>query len=244
MYDQEDPMKPANLLVVSFAAVAAAAALWLAVPAGGEDEGPSVRILSPRGGWSQERIVTISGTARGEGVARAVIVINGAEKEVLLADGRFEVTEVFPPGRNTVKALAEDAQGRVGRDCVTFYTKAPERDLKVSINWDTGGTDMDLHVVDPKGEVCMYNHRQTALGGSLDVDVTTGWGPETFTLANAVPGTYKVYVHYYGPGEGPVTVVTAWIVMYEGTPKERREKKTAILVQQNEKPLLFEFKVE
>jgi uncharacterized protein YfaP (DUF2135 family) len=238
-------MKTVNrLCVLSAAVVAALAGLWLAGTAGGEDEGPSVKIESPRGGWSQERIVTISGSVRGEGIARIVVVINGADKDVPVSEGRFEVKEVFPPGRNTVKAIAEDASGRVARDSVTFTTKAPERDLKVTINWDTPATDMDMHVVDPGGEVCMYNHRETKIGGSLDVDVTTGWGPETFTLANAVPGVYKVFVHYYGPSGGPVTIVTVWIVMYEGTPKERREKRTVVLAEQNERPLAFEFTVE
>ncbi|MHC4600125.1 MAG: YfaP family protein [Planctomycetota bacterium] len=226
---------------------AAAAFLSLALiaprPAGGED-GPVAKIEAPRGGWTTERILTFSGTAGGKGVARAVLVINGADKEVAVEDGRFEAKEVVSPGRNTVRLVVQDAEGRVARDSVTFYAKVPDRDLKITVNWDTDGTDMDMHVVDPKGETCMYNHNTTKIGGKLDIDVTDGFGPETFTLANAVKGKYKVYVHYYGPGNGPVTVATVWIILYEGTPREQREKRELVLKAKDEKPLAWEFEVE
>ena len=214
------------------------------VTAAAEDEGPTVRIESPSAGWSVQRIVKIAGTARGEGIRRMVLVINGAEKEVPVDNGRFETQEVVSPGENTIRALVEDRKGRVASDSVTFYAKVPDRDLKITANWDTAGTDMDLHVVDPKGETCMYNHKETKIGGKLDIDVTDGFGPETFTQANAVPGTYKVFLHYYGPSGGPETVATVWIVLYEGTPKERKERREIVLMRQNEKPLVLAVEVE
>ncbi len=225
-----------------------AAVLWVALfpsPGGAGDEaGPQVSILSPRGGWTLERIVTITGEAQGAGVRRAVVVINGADKKVAVKEGRFAFKEVVSPGENTIRVLVQDAEGRTASDAVTFYAEVPERDLKITVNWDTDGTDMDLHVKDPEGEVCMYNHKKTKIGGKLDIDVTDGFGPETFTLAGAVPGTYEVYIHYYGPEEGAVTVAEVWIILWEGTPRERKEKREVVLMHQNDRPLVWKFEVE
>ena len=53
---------------------------------------------------------------------------------------------------------------------------------------------MDLWVIDPTGEKCFYANRSIKSGGNLDVDVTTGYGPETFSMAKALPGGYSVQV--------------------------------------------------
>jgi uncharacterized protein YfaP (DUF2135 family) len=44
----------------------------------------------------------------------------------------------------------------------------------------------------------------TAKSGLLDRDVTTGRGPETYSIRNAAPGKYKVDVHYCS-GSQPTT---------------------------------------
>ncbi|MHC4778078.1 MAG: YfaP family protein, partial [Planctomycetota bacterium] len=152
--------------------------------------------------------------------------------------------EVVSPGQNTIRLVVEDSSGKIAQDSVTFYAKVPQRDMKITVNWDTDATDMDMHVTDPKGETCMYNHKVTKIGGRLDIDVTDGFGPETFTLANAVKGRYKIHLHYYGPSKGPVTVATVWIVLHEGTPRERREKRELVLKNQGEKPLVWEFEMD
>lgn len=230
---------------VAIAVLATGWMFWFAPPTGaGDEEGPEARIETPRGGWTSERILDFAGVARGAGVERAVLVINGAEKEVAVEGGRFHAKEVVSPGRNTIRLVVEDENGAVASDSLTFFADVPERDLKITVNWDTDATDMDLHVTDPTGEVCMYNHKVTEMGGNLDIDVTDGFGPETFTLANAKPGTYKVHVHYYGPEGGPVTIATVWIVLYEGTPRERREMRKVPLMAKDEKPLVWAFEVE
>ena len=58
-------------------------------------------------------------------------------------------------------------------------------DLAALIFWNTDGTDVDLHVTEPGGEECYYAHRQTAGGGRISQDVTTGYGPEIYILPRA-----------------------------------------------------------
>lgn len=71
-------------------------------------------------------------------------------------------------------------------------------DLRVVISWNTDNADMDLWVVDPHMEACGYSHKKTEIGGEISYDFTKGYGPEAFTLKKAIPGTYKVYLNYYG----------------------------------------------
>ncbi len=56
----------------------------------------------------------------------------------------------------------------------------PQARLRVVLSWDSDGTDLDLHVVSPDGVHVFYGNRVGANGGALDVDVTTGFGPEIY----------------------------------------------------------------
>jgi tetratricopeptide (TPR) repeat protein len=99
-----------------------------------------------------------------------------------------------------------------------------ENDLKVFLSWDTDRTDIDLWVTTPSGQKVFYGAKQGRNGEQLFDDVTTGYGPESFTATRAVPGTYTVTVDYFGarPGafkeaRGEVIVITN-----EGRPNEAR----------------------
>lgn len=98
-------------------------------------------------------------------------------------------------------------------------------DIKVYLTWDTDRSDVDLWVLNPGGEKVFYQHKVGRGGDALFDDVTTGYGPESYSARQAAPGTYLVYVNYYGTSRdafaearGEVTVV-----LHEGTAEERRE---------------------
>lgn len=71
-------------------------------------------------------------------------------------------------------------------------------DLRVTLEWNYDNTDIDLWVIDPKGEKCFYSHKNTKTGGRMSNDFTRGYGPEEFMIRNAVSGKYKIKVNYYG----------------------------------------------
>ena len=75
--------------------------------------------------------------------------------------------------------------------------------LRFVLSWETDANDVDLHVRDAAGETAFYSHPSLASGGSLIADVTTGYGPECFTVrlpkAKRSP-TYAVRAHYYARG--------------------------------------------
>ncbi len=78
---------------------------------------------------------------------------------------------------------------------------ATERSLRFVLNWETDANDVDFHIYDAKGGHAFYSSKQLPSGGELYADVTTGYGPECFTI----PGTaaaypYTLQIHYYSRG--------------------------------------------
>ncbi|CAF1315924.1 unnamed protein product [Rotaria sordida] len=54
--------------------------------------------------------------------------------------------------------------------------------------WDTNGTGVDLHVIEPTDEKCYYSHKNTAIGGMITRGFISGYEPEEYLLRNAVKG--------------------------------------------------------
>ncbi|PTL81861.1 hypothetical protein DAT35_21610 [Vitiosangium sp. GDMCC 1.1324] len=86
-------------------------------------------------------------------------------------------------------------------------------DYQLTTHWNSDGTDIDLWVMEPNGEKCFYQHKQTSLGGQLHWDITDGLGPELYHARRAAPGTYFVLVHYYGNNSQRYVVPTALLLV-------------------------------
>lgn len=196
-------------------------------------EGPAVVLTAPLGGWSSERIVTVAGTVADTTLSRATLVVNGAPKGLTLSGGSFSTPVVLGPGLNTVQVVARNDKG-VGTAAVSVFNQVPPKDVTVVLTWDTDGTDVDLHVVDPTGTETYYGNRQTGTGATLDQDVTGGYGPETFTLANAIDGAYEVRAKYYSDNGQPQTFVRVDVILFEGTEREERLTYRGVLEKTDE----------
>jgi hypothetical protein len=113
----------------------------------------------------------------------------------------------------------------------------PQSDLRVTISWNTDATDVDLWVIEPDGTKVFYSNKKSKSGGELSEDQTQGYGPERYQVAKALPGEYKIIVHYFRPNPnllGGETHVNVMVTRFAGTPQETTERHTVILKQQNE----------
>jgi uncharacterized protein YfaP (DUF2135 family) len=143
-------------------------------------------------------------------------------------------------GMNTITvANADDV---TDTDTISFYADVPPTALKVLLYWDTDDTDLDLHVIEPDKTECYYSNPTTPLGGRLDVDVTTGYGPEIYTMEPLNPGVYEIYIHFYGGQE--LTEATVVTVVYEGTNREQRQTFKLMLTTSGEDEKIYVGKVE
>jgi uncharacterized protein YfaP (DUF2135 family) len=191
---------------------------------------PAVSVSTPEG---QSKFALIEGQIRnmpknkgnGKGTSVGTLVVDGTPlPQRVEEDGKFSRPYAFPAGSNSVEMRAPDGS----RKRVQFYdaySGKTQPKLRVVLAWDTDGTDLDLHVVSPDGAHAWYGDRVTANGGSLDVDVTTGYGPEIYSSAAPLKGTYLVFVNYYGSGDSgsDMTVAQITIITNENTPDEKSE---------------------
>jgi uncharacterized protein YfaP (DUF2135 family) len=196
-------------------------------------EKPLVKISSPAGGWSGERIITVTGSVSDPKITRITLVTNGSAQEIACSNGQFSSRQVMSPGENHISVIAQNTDG-VGSDSIIVYSQVPKKDLKVVLTWDTDGTDVDLWLTDSNREKCSYQARQTKLGAQLDTDVTSGYGPETITLANAIKGSYQIEVHYFSSHGRAQTRCKITVILYEGTNREERSEYDFILTRDGE----------
>jgi len=119
--------------------------------------------------------------------------------------------------------------------------------LRVALTWDADNTDVDLWVIDPTGEVAIYSHNRTAIGGHLSRDFTQGYGPEVYTIRRPIPGTYIVKAHYFGNHQqklaGDVTVQAEFLTQFD-TGHSKREATTRRLEDQKELIEIGRFRVD
>jgi uncharacterized protein YfaP (DUF2135 family) len=186
---------------------------------------PAVQVSVPPG---QSKAGIISGhvaKAPKPGAKPATLIVNGiAMPQRIEADGSFSRPYVFGAGGNSVELRAPD--GSVRR--VQFHEGQAARGLsrlKVVLSWDSDATDLDLHVLTPDGGHVFYGNRVLENGAALDVDVTSGYGPEIVSMPAPLPGAYLVFVNYYGAGahDRELTTARVSVVSNENTPAEKQQ---------------------
>lgn len=160
------------------------------------------------------------------------LVVNGvAMPQKVNENGDFARPYAFPAGSNSVEVRGPN--GELKR-VQTFdaYAGRNRPHVRVVLSWDSDGTDLDLHLITPAGEHVFYGAREARDGTALDVDVTSGYGPEIIASPSQQHGTYLVYVNYFGAGfygdedsgrGQDITVAQVAVISDEGTPREKQQ---------------------
>lgn len=188
---------------------------------------PAVVVSTPQG---QATTAMIAGQIRDTPKSRrhgsvATLIVNGtAMPQRIDEDGTFSRPFAFDAGSNGVELRAADGSRKQVQFYDSYSGKVQPR-LRVVLAWDTDNTDLDLHIVSPDGVHTYYGDPVAPNGGALDVDVTTGYGPEIYSTPAPLHGTYLVYLNYYGNGgnKSDMTVAQVTIITGENTPDEKRE---------------------
>lgn len=176
-----------------------------------------------------DRVLNVSGSVANPSLTTAQLVIGGDVDQVFtlnLSSGRFSqdvAVEASAQAQSVSVLVVADSGSRHEEDTASFTAQVPPAALRVTLTWDTGGTDVDLWVTDPAGEACGWSHSYTSSGLNLDFDDTDGYGPENITTTSASVGTYAVRVHYYSDhdSENPTPTGCSVVVrLNEGTPQQ------------------------
>jgi Ca-activated chloride channel family protein len=113
--------------------------------------------------------------------------------------------------------------------------KLLDADVRITMSWDTDLSDMDLWVVEPSGEKAYYGHRETTIGGLVSRDITTGYGPEEYTIKKAMKGAYAIKANYYGNRNPEVSgTVTVSVEVITNWGRKDEKRRTLVLRLQGE----------
>jgi hypothetical protein len=108
-----------------------------------------------------------------------------------------------------------------------------EPSLRFVLTWETDANDVDLHVYDRHGGHAYFEHKELPSGGALYADVTTGYGPECFTIPD--PGhrdaaPYRLGAHYYSRGPMGYGMGTIQIVAHDGSGRLKIEPRPFVVM--------------
>ncbi len=104
----------------------------------------------------------------------------------------------------------------------TLLEARAENDLVVTLQWE-GEADLDLSVIEPTHFYCTPLTPETMGGGILRADTPNR--EERYTVPQAIAGKYEIRVEKIW-GEPTAGIANLDIVWHQGTPQEKRERRT------------------
>jgi len=157
------------------------------------------------------------------------VEVKGVGRQLPVTNGNFNNVVELSNGINTIVALAgvdASLENNWFENAPTVIRDVegtlPPAHLLVTLTWEQNETDVDLYITEPEGETMWYGGSRTANGLELDIDDTTGFGPEHGTLevganSQVLEGEYVVRVHYFSDdGLGVDATGRVTIVINEG----------------------------
>lgn len=106
-----------------------------------------------------------------------------------------------------------------------------KKSLRFVLTWETDANDVDFHIHDGKGGHAYYASQNLPSGGNLYADVTTGYGPECFTIPGepkAFP--YSLRLHYYSRGPMGFGMGKLEVLEHDGKGKLTFEQRPFIVM--------------
>ena len=165
--------------------------------------------------------------ARAGALDRAFTVIeHGAAQP--FADGRFSgASAILREDAGLIGAAwaARDSSRRdeVERRLAQIGAKMEQTpSLRFVLVWENDESDLDFHVVDGNGDHAFFGERSLPSGGALYGDITTGFGPECFTVwkdraaREASAGGYHLRAQYFAQGPAGYGMGKLEVIEHDG----------------------------
>ena len=108
--------------------------------------------------------------------------------------------------------------------------------VRFILTWETDANDVDFHVRDGQGGHAFYSQPTLSSGGALYADVTTGYGPECFTIRGPSGNRsypYHLQAHYYRRGPMGYGMGKLQIIDHDGHGHLRFQERPFVVMQDN-----------
>ncbi len=106
--------------------------------------------------------------------------------------------------------------------------------IRFILNWETDANDVDFHIHDARGGHAFYSQPHLPSGGDLYADVTTGYGPECFTIRGPAAGRaapYNLQAHYFSRGPMGYGMGKLQIIDHDGRGNLRFAERPFVIMQ-------------
>ena len=136
-----------------------------------------------------------------------------------------------PPGAHAEPARAAEIRERLAR---AGGTAEDGPSIRFVLNWETDANDVDFHIHDAHGGHAFYSQPHLPSGGELYADVTTGYGPECFTIRGAAAGRaapYHLQAHYYSRGPMGYGMGKLEIIEHDGNGSLRFDERPFVIME-------------
>jgi uncharacterized protein YfaP (DUF2135 family) len=158
----------------------------------------------------------VSNAVNGNGVANTLVSIDN-NSAITDEDGNYEMYFIFNVGQYSVNATNDQFCPFDGLFSIPegYSQNTYEYNMSVSpfpepgetrmvLNWGLEPSDLDSHLKTPEIEGQTYHVMYSNKGSAdqapfalLDIDDTSGYGPETFTIRQSFSGTYVYYIYQF-----------------------------------------------
>lgn len=117
------------------------------------------------------------------------------------------VGEYIPLSSEVILRDFAPGENRILRAALT--RKLKENEARIVLQWGAAPSDLDSHIYGPvnaRGRLHVFYSHQTEGSVNLDVDQTSGYGPETITVSPVQPGVwYQYMVHDFSNKGNPAS---------------------------------------
>ncbi|MGE0526512.1 MAG: histidine kinase [Bdellovibrionales bacterium] len=219
----------------------------------GEGKEPlKIELSDPKGGWTVDQMILVSGRVSDPTVNPILVNINGSRYLLRTFSGEFKRQFPVTSGKNSVVVQGTNQAGTSTSER-TVFAQVPPTPIMAILTSDTDGVYTDLHIYEPRpGLVKPFLESETqnehvywarvaspsggkfylnSQGGDFD---QPGYGPYLYTHKAPPIGIYRIDANYWPSGDKAHTLGTLNVILNGGTPNELQRMIKAPLAKPGE----------
>ena len=115
-----------------------------------------------------------------------------------LAAGSYIISVSHPGYIYNQRLVSIGENSKLTNQDIVLSPLLAEDDIRIVLTWKDRPADLEAHLTGPNDSGCRYHcyyFNKTIPTAGLDLDDRNGYGPETISISDKAPGTYRYYVH-------------------------------------------------